>query len=178
MVTVLVFTAIRIAIMPAIEQQLKAPGFLSITAILLITIALISLPTANAGGLGLQVGGLHLGYGNHHGHSSNRYGRHHSGKSHRKHYTKGHHSYGYNNHRKHHYSGYRYQSYPYGGRHYRRGYGYVKRRNNYQYDDGSCHRVYKFIYDEYGYRHKIGGTQCYDDYGDGYIVEGSRYRVW
>lgn len=42
----------------------------------------------------------------------------------------------------------------------------------------SCHPVSKYTYDDYGNRHKIGGTMCYDKYGEGYIVEGSRYKIW
>jgi len=53
-----------------------------------------------------------------------------------------------------------------------RGYGVAAYR-----DDGyrSCRTVSKMGYDAYGNAARIGGTMCYDDYGQGYIVPGSRY---
>lgn len=40
-----------------------------------------------------------------------------------------------------------------------------------------CHPVYKIVYDHYGQPMKIGGTMCYDEYGNGYVVPGSRYLI-
>jgi len=41
----------------------------------------------------------------------------------------------------------------------------------------SCRPVFKYTYDRYGRRTKTGGTMCYDAYGEGYVVPGSRYVV-
>jgi hypothetical protein len=40
-----------------------------------------------------------------------------------------------------------------------------------------CHQVSKIYHDEYGDPHRISGTMCYDRYGTGYVVEGSRYHL-
>lgn len=74
-----------------------------------------------------------------------------------------------NHHNKKHYS---YNSYPtrsYGNHHnyYRNSYN-----NNYQ---KACHPVSKRTVDHYGHYKDVGGTMCYDSYGQGYVVNGSRY---
>ena len=38
-------------------------------------------------------------------------------------------------------------------------------------------RFRKTYYDEYGDPHRIAGTMCYDQYGTGSVVEGSRYHL-
>jgi len=38
-----------------------------------------------------------------------------------------------------------------------------------------CHPVTKVIIDNYGKYRGIAGTMCYDRYGNGYVVKGSRY---
>ena len=40
-----------------------------------------------------------------------------------------------------------------------------------------CHAVSKWGYDNYGQKAKISGTMCYDVYGQGYVVPGSRYII-
>ena len=40
-----------------------------------------------------------------------------------------------------------------------------------------CHAVSKTGYDDYGRKAKIGGTMCYDSYGNSYVVKGSRYVI-
>ena len=56
----------------------------------------------------------------------------------------------------------------------------------YRYDTGhgyhhgsarSCHPVHKWVTDHYGRQSQIGGTMCYDAYGNGYVVPGSRYVI-
>jgi len=47
--------------------------------------------------------------------------------------------------------------------------------SDYYHDEG-CHKVYKHGY-YHGRKARIGGTQCYDSYGNPYIVQGSRYVV-
>lgn len=59
------------------------------------------------------------------------------------------------------------------GRHHRR--GHRSGHSDYYRDDG-CHKVYKHGY-YHGRKARIGGTQCYDSYGNPYIVRGSRYVV-
>lgn len=126
-----------------------------ITSCILAAIVSLSLSqTANAGGYG-----GYYGHG-HHGHHS------------------GHHGYG--NH------GYGYRPY-YGGNHYNRypGYsGYASHgnyagysSNNYVNQPRGCRQVYKYTNDEYGNPQQIGGTMCYDNYGQVYVVEGSRYLI-
>ena len=63
-------------------------------------------------------------------------------------------------------------------------YGYSRRRHHRRhrhysehYGSYDCHPVSKYGYDRYGYRIKIGGTMCYDDYGHAYVVPGSRYTI-
>ena len=41
----------------------------------------------------------------------------------------------------------------------------------------TCHTVSKTGYDGYGRKAKIGGTMCYDSYGNSYVVKGSRYVI-
>ncbi len=41
----------------------------------------------------------------------------------------------------------------------------------------ACHTVSKIGYDGYGRKAKIGGTMCYNSYGNSYIVKGSRYVI-
>ncbi len=41
---------------------------------------------------------------------------------------------------------------------------------------GGCHAVSKIGYDD-GREARIGGTRCYDEYGEAYIVPGSRYVI-
>jgi len=42
---------------------------------------------------------------------------------------------------------------------------------------GGCHQVQKFIPDGYGGGTNVGGTMCYDHYGNGYVVPGSRFVI-
>ena len=41
----------------------------------------------------------------------------------------------------------------------------------------ACHTVSKIGYDNYGRKAKIGGTMCYNSYGNSYVVKGSRYVI-
>ncbi len=81
-----------------------------------------------------------------------------------------------------------YPRYGYSGRGYNRGYNRGYRRG---YRDGAfgghggyksgyayrpCQRVYKSGYWR-GRPAQVGGTMCYDEYGNGYIVRGSRYLM-
>lgn len=85
----------------------------------------------------------------HYGHGQHRYG--HSGYGH---YARKHHYYPYSR-------SYSRHSSRHSSRHYNRG--------------RDCHSVYKHQKDEYGSKAKINGTKCYDEYGNGYVVPGSRY---
>ena len=40
-----------------------------------------------------------------------------------------------------------------------------------------CHPVSRFGHDRYGRRAKLGATKCYDKFGHGYIVRGSRHVI-
>ncbi len=53
------------------------------------------------------------------------------------------------------------------------------RRHHYSRNHGSydCHPVSKHGYDRHGYPARIGGTMCYDHYGNPYVVSGSRYII-
>ena len=49
-----------------------------------------------------------------------------------------------------------------------------------QYHHGAsqgCHPVHKWVTDHYGKQTQIGGTKCYDAYGNGHVVPGSRYVI-
>ncbi|MCA1780229.1 MAG: hypothetical protein LC637_12865 [Xanthomonadaceae bacterium] len=64
------------------------------------------------------------------------------------------------------------------GRHHSRHNGHDRNGHrggsaDYYHDEG-CHKVYKRGY-YHGREARIGGTQCYDKYGNPYVVAGSRY---
>jgi hypothetical protein len=72
---------------------------------------------------------------------------------------------------------------PYGGHHGRHysyrgvtGYRSGGHGSSHLRGDAGCHSVSKTGYDD-GRKAEIGGTRCYDEYGDAYIVPGSRYVV-
>ena len=82
----------------------------------------------------------------------------------------------------HHY-GYAVAGAVYGGhaRHNSRHHSYSARNHHDSYSSHSsysrdCHKVSKHSY-YHGREARIGGTQCYDRYGDPYIVSGSRYVI-
>lgn len=103
----------------------------------------------------------------------------------------GHHGYAYGHHGNHHGSSYSYghgyrprsyghkSHYGYGGRQGSSfgvyGSGYVNQGHS-GYYSGGCRSVYKVDYWN-GHKARIGGTQCYDHYGNPYVVPGSRYVV-
>lgn len=130
-----------------------------------------------------HLSGLHLGFGghqNHHGHNRH-YKKHNSHRrhykkhnSHRRHYSKHNRHNSHVSHR-HHYSKHKRHSYKYNS--YRRNYYNGGRNRHYSNYRQPCHQVSKIKYDRYGVPHKIGGTQCYDRRGEGYIVSGSRYHI-
>ena len=68
----------------------------------------------------------------------------------------------------------------YGHSSYRRGhdYGYGSGRSYASHDTASqdCHATSKIGYLD-GVKGKIGGTMCYDSYGDAFVVPGSRYVI-
>jgi len=62
-------------------------------------------------------------------------------------------------------------------RHHSRHSGHHGRgRHSGYYSDGGCHKVSKHGY-YHGREARIGGTQCYDSYGNPYIVRGTRYVI-
>ncbi len=95
---------------------------------------------------------------------------HHNGHSH------GHYSYNYD----HHYSyGH---NYSYGNSYNYRQPNYYQSRSHNNYNNTSsyskpCHQVSKTIVNDYGEYQRIGGTMCYDSYGQAYVVKGSRYLI-
>lgn len=111
-----------------------------------------------------------LGYSSGHSgpssHQNHRYGNH---------YYAPKQAYGYGYRSGRHSSGY------YGGfSHYRGGYSNAYPRHSYRYGtdytDRACQKVSKIV-TENGYSHRVGGTMCYDRYGESYIVPGSRYSM-
>ena len=115
-------------------------------------------------------------------------GGHHGGGHHVKLHKGGHHAYR----RGHRYAGVLgyfpgYRPYYARGAYYApRRHAYLPRfRTNYPYYKPSahrgygraCHTVSKIGYDDYGKKAKIGGTMCYDSYGNSYVVKGSRYVI-
>ena len=80
---------------------------------------------------------------------------------------------GYSKNRNHHYK--KHYSYK---RYSTRSYGNNYNYNRHSYNNNvrtSCHPVSKTIVDHYGQYQNVGGTMCYDSYGQGYIVNGSRF---
>ena len=60
---------------------------------------------------------------------------------------------------------------------FKNGYNHGKKPYYNQYSDyghRQCHRVYKYKRDHYGDKVRVKGKKCYDEYGNGYIVPGSR----
>ena len=105
--------------------------------------------------------GLTLGYNS--GHNKHHYNRHHPSA----HYN---YNYGYG-----HQNAYNYQQ-------YNHPYYQQRNHNNNTYSRNRaytkpCHQVSKTVIDDYGDYHKVGGTMCYDKYGQPYIVSGSRFRI-
>ena len=89
----------------------------------------------------------------------------------------------------HHRRTYSHRSYRHGssaGRRHHKVYrkNYVPRTGHYaghqQYRHGAsqgCHPVHKWVTDHHGKQTQIGGTKCYDAYGNGHVVPGSRYVI-
>lgn len=79
----------------------------------------------------------------------------------------------YSNQRKYHHQ--RYYSYtPYSTRSYGNNHSYHRHSYNNHYRK-ACHPVSKTIIDHYGQHKYVSGTQCYNRYGQPYIVRGSRF---
>ena len=84
-----------------------------------------------------------------------------------------------------HYGGHHYKRRHYGHRrhghhrrhHYKRGYAARHSYGSHSGHGRHCKPVHKFVPDGYGGGTKIGGTMCYDHYGNGYVVPGSRYII-
>ena len=120
----------------------------------LILLGLISLPVA-AGGYSIT-----LGYGGHNNNHS--YGHHYPSK---------HYNHGYSKHNSYRYKQHRYPDYQQRNHNSYNAYG---NRSSYT---KPCHQTSKIVVDGYGRYQKIGGTMCYNSYGQGYIVSGSRYKI-
>jgi len=78
-----------------------------------------------------------------------------------------------------HYYGHRYwQNH---GHHGVRGYAwrraYPRGFHRYHWVDAPCHPVVGYGHDHFGRRAEFGGTMCYDRFGRGYVVPGSRYLI-
>lgn len=136
--------------------------------------------------MGVYSGGLH----HVHRYKRNHYGKRYSRGKNRRHRYGKRYSYGYKHkpyYRKYGYGSYggyfgkpyKKHRYKYKRHYYGKGYGLGYQGNGRYYGRKKfCHPVSKYIYDDYGNRNKIGGTMCYDQYGQGYVVEGSRYKIW
>lgn len=86
-------------------------------------------------------------------------------------------------------SGYGYGHHNHGHGHHGNGYNYLlpglilgyalsnnhNYSNSHSYSGRDCRKVHKYRYDSFGGKTKISGTMCYDDYGNPYVVPGSRY---
>ncbi len=135
----------------------------------LATASLVFAAAANASGYGGHGGSSHS-----YGHS---YGGGYGGNQHGSHRNYSY-SYAYRHrprnygHKTHHgYNSHYGSSHSYGGAHG----GYVNRGHG-GYYSGGCKSVYKIDYWN-GHKARIGGTQCYDHYGNPYVVLGSRYVI-
>jgi hypothetical protein len=72
-----------------------------------------------------------------------------------------------------------YQQPRYSNRNHYSSYNNVKQSNrHYRQSKQSCHPVTKIVTNHYGHSKNIGGTMCYDHHGNGYIVKGSRYKLY
>jgi len=132
------------------------------TKLLLVALGLLVISTSALARDSHRKSSLSLGYsGGHNSHHSTVYLAYSQKRNH--HYKK---HYSYN--RKH------YSYNPYSTRSYGRHHNYQRNSYNNHYQK-SCHPVNKAIVDRYGDYKNIGGTMCYDRYGQGYIVSGSRY---
>ena len=71
-----------------------------------------------------------------------------------------------------------YQQPSYSNRNHYSSYNFVKQSNrHYHQNKQSCHPVTKIVTNHYGHSKNVGGTMCYDRYGDAYVVKGSRYNL-
>ena len=118
---------------------------------------------------------IHYSTGYHGGGSYSYGNKHRKQYKHGKHYNKrrGGHAYYPFSHKRRGYG----HSYGHGGRAYDNSYGYKRHSYGRGHEYRGCHKVSKYDYDSYGRKVKIGGTMCYDNYGSGYIVPGSRYLI-
>ncbi|MBL1321817.1 MAG: hypothetical protein COA63_012265 [Methylophaga sp.] len=128
------------------------------------TIAISSAILLGLVSLTASAGSLTLGYssgGHHNQHHSYGYGHHYSSKQYNYGYGYGHRkSYAYQQYRAPHYQQRKHNNY-----------------NNHSTYTKPCHQVSKMVVDDYGQYQKVGGTMCYDSYGQGYVVSGSRYQI-
>ena len=109
---------------------------------------------SSAGGITIHFGsGHHYEQRRDHAHSHRKH--HHPRRHHRQHRQHGH----FRGH------GHRFHRRRFGPRHF----GRAARR--------PCEQVVRTIVDRAGYSRRVGGTMCFDDYGRGYIVPGSRYVI-
>ncbi|OUR63634.1 hypothetical protein A9Q79_09850 [Methylophaga sp. 42_25_T18] len=139
--------------------------------ICLLAIGLLLLSTSAVATDYRQHGGLSFSFGSHGNHIRFGYAD--------KHYDhSSHHIYRYRHHYSHKpYHSYKYRYSPFWGY---RSFGYKQPRynhNRYNRDivKKPCHPVTKVIVDRHGQYRGIAGTMCYDRYGNGYVVKGSRY---
>jgi len=93
----------------------------------------------------------------------------------------------YRHHHRHYYKKHNYyRGHGYKGHYYRGGYGghggahfgnpYRTKHHHYQHRPSRCHPVSKHGL-WHGRQAKIGGTMCYDGYGNSYVVPGSRHLI-
>ena len=102
--------------------------------------------------------------------SGHHYGTHHKHTAYRSHSYKRDHYYQRSYSRKHYGHSDPYRT----SKHYRYQQQHGYKRHLGKYD---CHTVTKWAYDNYGRKLKIGGTMCYDHYGQAYVAPGSRYVI-
>ena len=132
------------------------------TAIVALTATTMLAPVGSA-----EAGGLSIHIGSGYGHYGSSYGyRYKPRHYYRKHYRKKH--YGKHYRPSHRYYGHR------GYNYYRKPRVHYGHRHSYR---PRCHPVHKHIHNDYGHRTKVRGTMCYDRYGKGYVVPGSRHVV-
>jgi hypothetical protein len=132
-------------------------------ALLLIVVTASALATAtpaSAGGISIQISGY-----------SDQHGGHHYKQHHYKRYRYKQHHY-----KQHHYG---YRTYNHGRRHasHKQSYSTHQGYSTDQSYGKACKPVHKYVSDGYGGSTKVGGTMCYDPYGNGYLVPGSRYVI-
>ena len=156
--------------------------FLNIIGVFVFLLTFSSSVTA---AVQLHSNNLHIGFDSHRNQNHYRHNKYYGHNkrnnyysNHRKHHYQKHNVYGhYNSHNNSRHNNHSYPNHIYYRNHRRFTSSHRRYNQSYSSYRKPCHQVSKVYYDEDGVPHNTTGTMCYDQYGEAYIVSGSRYRL-